>query len=423
MKKGFFNKTYILALAGFFFLVNPHVHIVDFLPDVIGYTLLYFGIAKLALLDGRMESARSKLFYLAIISALRLLLTPAVLNSGYGTDKLLAVFSFSIVEIILLVLFYYDFFEGFSYLAERNEGIDVFDSISNARVLTLVFFIAKMVAPVLPELYSLVDPSIQSDLTNYDYYENLMSTKPYVTVILLLSVLALGIFWYISIVKMLKTAKSQSNFVAGLESKYNERYIIDPSRGRIKNYRYGTYLLIFSTLFLFDFSVDSVNLLPDPLAVVFVIIGVMYLSRIGSFTQTKRLSWLVFAYLVLTEIFMYLVPDTDAIIFAELRIDDMAVGGIIAVGYLFALIIYIRAISRELFELYNLLTLEKAPDFTFSFLLFITGAAIRAFLMVLPHLRLYLYGPHLIIMLVFAIVTGYKLVTMSDRVAVKQATD
>ena len=47
-------------IAGWIFLFNPTVNMIDVLPDVIGYILILKGLSKLADLDGKISAARQR---------------------------------------------------------------------------------------------------------------------------------------------------------------------------------------------------------------------------------------------------------------------------------------------------------------------------------------------------------------------------
>ena len=69
--KKLFGFAYVIA--GFVFLANPYIDMLDILPDFIGYLLILAGISRMAKLDDRLTLAAQKLTYLAVLSVLRLL--------------------------------------------------------------------------------------------------------------------------------------------------------------------------------------------------------------------------------------------------------------------------------------------------------------------------------------------------------------
>ncbi len=105
-------------LAGLVFLCNPHIHIIDFLPDLIGYALILHGLSKIADLERNLLSARSKFMKLAWLSAGKLaclLILPIFDETLY----LIFTFTFGMFELIWGVPAFIDLFHGIAFLEDR----------------------------------------------------------------------------------------------------------------------------------------------------------------------------------------------------------------------------------------------------------------------------------------------------------------
>ena len=105
-------------LAGMIFLFNPHINIIDVLPDVIGYILILHGLSKLSDLERNLLSARDKFLKLAWLSAVKLsclLILPIFDETLY----LIFTFCFGLLEVIWLIPAFVDMFHGISFLESR----------------------------------------------------------------------------------------------------------------------------------------------------------------------------------------------------------------------------------------------------------------------------------------------------------------
>ncbi|PKM62893.1 MAG: hypothetical protein CVU97_02935 [Firmicutes bacterium HGW-Firmicutes-21] len=407
-EKRLLKSSYFLILAGMFFLINPLFHIVDVLPDVFGYILIFFGTAKLAFFDGRMESARNKLQYLIAISAFKLLLTPAVI-SGLGSDKLLAAFCFAIVEIILLVMFYHDFFNGFSYIADRNNGDKTALSIPNASFLTIIFFITKTVFSVVPELYSLFDT-----VSDYELYENLMLAKPFILALSFFIVLIIGIFWYVSVFKMLRTANGDTPFYERLQERYFAEYLSFPDKIQYKALKRGLYIALIGCIFFLDISVDGVRVFPETAAIVLFTVSAIILGKYGSFNRTLRLAPIICVLQVLTEIFRYVFTDTEAALLSELSLTTVAVSSVVVIINAGATLLFMSEYLNELRIMYLKVTGIEAPTFDFVKLLFLTFVILQSLQVVLPNIHTSTAVSHMLFVALWIFLCGRQFARMID---------
>ena len=54
-----------LVIAGFTLLFNPVIHVVDLIPDALGFLLIVIGLTKMSFFIGKIEQARSLFIKLA----------------------------------------------------------------------------------------------------------------------------------------------------------------------------------------------------------------------------------------------------------------------------------------------------------------------------------------------------------------------
>lgn len=105
-------------LAGMIFLFNPHINIIDVLPDVIGYLLILHGLSKISDLERNLLSAREKFLKLAWLSAAKL---SCLLILPIFDETLYLVFTlcFGLLELIWMIPAFVDMFHGISFLESR----------------------------------------------------------------------------------------------------------------------------------------------------------------------------------------------------------------------------------------------------------------------------------------------------------------
>ncbi len=105
-------------LAGMIFLFNPHINIIDILPDVIGYILILHGLSKISDLERNLLSARGRFLKLAWLSAAKLACI-LILPIFDATLYLIFTFCFGILEVMWMIPAFIDLFQGISFLEQR----------------------------------------------------------------------------------------------------------------------------------------------------------------------------------------------------------------------------------------------------------------------------------------------------------------
>jgi len=381
--KRYLIRSFTLITAGMFFLINPLINIVDILPDAIGYILIFMGLGELSFLDGRMDSARKKLEFLIVISIFKLALTPSVAMSSISSDRLLATFSFAIVELILFTLFYRDFFEGFTYLAERNKGDKTLVKIPNARFLTALFFFSKIGLSVLPELYALAENKMIFEVSNYEFYESLIKSKPFTQAFSILTVFIAGIFWFVNIVIMLKTAKKDTEFTEQLHNRFYHEYLVFPEKQNLKALKNGVFVLIAALLFFLDIAVDGIRIFPEALSIVLIATSAFIMSKFGRFEKTKKLAIFVIAIQIIVELYRYLYIDTNAL-FSEISLLTVLTSAIVTIIKSGASILFLSVFLKEFRFSYYLLTGDTAPTFDLTKFMFLIITALKSLQIILP---------------------------------------
>ncbi|MBE6666051.1 MAG: hypothetical protein E7603_07530 [Ruminococcaceae bacterium] len=106
-------------IVGCIFLCNPFIHIIDILPDFIGYLFILKALSELSDLERNICNARKR-----FQSALWVSLVKCALVFGFmiydSTWYLILTFSFAVLECMYLIPAFADLFYGISYLEERH---------------------------------------------------------------------------------------------------------------------------------------------------------------------------------------------------------------------------------------------------------------------------------------------------------------
>ena len=89
-------------IAGFLLLANPIVHVVDILPDFLGFLLICKGLSKLSYLHSGFSSARELFFRLALVELVRIACLGFIPYTA-GSALTLFAFVFGVVDFPILV--------------------------------------------------------------------------------------------------------------------------------------------------------------------------------------------------------------------------------------------------------------------------------------------------------------------------------
>ena len=194
-----------LLVLGLVILTNPIVNIFDYLPDLFGYLIIFLALGYFADRVPYFEEARVAFRNLAIVSGAKIpsyfIMTFARGQNYSDNDvKALFAFTFSVIEVILLVSAIQKLFRALSYLGQRSEAASLISpfSISKKRKTTpealmklcYFFVIYKTAFTALPELLLLTRGVSAED---YHRVFNLARLYPYTIIFAVVSVFVLGI--------------------------------------------------------------------------------------------------------------------------------------------------------------------------------------------------------------------------------------
>ena len=275
-----------LIIAGFIFLINPNINIVDLLPDFIGYILIWRGLYKLGDIDDRLMSALKKCRVLVLVSLAKMgciLMLPTSAAASRDSDVLTFTFCFMVVELLLTVPLFSEFFGGMNYLCSRFDNDSALKSEAEAKFFVILFVILKNALPLIPELFTLASPAWGFEL-RHDHYRNIhdMEAIKRITILGVFAfVLIFGIFVAFKFISYLNKLRGDTGFISRLDSFYRENILTDTAMWA-RRYQNFILTLFAAGIMLFNnFYLDTVPVIPDFLGYILIIVGALYLSRLG----------------------------------------------------------------------------------------------------------------------------------------------
>ena len=310
--KKYLGMGYIIA--SFFFLFNPDIAIIDFLPDVIGYLLLIIGTTQLSEINEKISEAREGFKKAAICNLIKVSLIVVLFGfvtpQEFPVSMLLFTFVMNIFDMIYAVPSYLNLFGGLIYLGERLDGEYLLSrkrfiprrapdfksekarvtferkelkrrykcerSLSkteSARNATFCFAIFKAAGSLLPEFTSLLNYEYSNSLVNY--YDFI----PIYRAFAFIAVFGVSISWLVKMVKYIAGMKKDSIFIEALRAKYTTE--VTPNKVYFEKKNSNLARLIFSVAAFLSINIyfDRYNILPGFVAAILFVLGSLYVKK------------------------------------------------------------------------------------------------------------------------------------------------
>ena len=300
-------------IVGVFFLFLPEIAILDLLPDFIGYFLIVGGLSELRDINDYFEEARSRFLKMGAFSFAKLLAFFLVMAMVLPQEKpdtlLLLAFVFAIFDFIFLIPAWNNLFEGFSYMHiryggdgfERWEDQWLFEGkrkmveeqpkkktkrkrrrakkkkarlsrTESVRRVTVVFFVMKTVLTVLPEFSALsADTELDVSAKLYDYIGLLR-------VAAMIPVFIFGIIWLVKTFSYLRAVRRDSGFIEYGREYYRENVLTKEHLFTHRHLQTALFFAAAAMLFRADFRLNSLNVVPDAIFAVLLIVAVICLG-------------------------------------------------------------------------------------------------------------------------------------------------
>lgn len=272
--------------AGMVFLFNPNIAVFDILPDFIGYLLIYHGLFRMSFSTVKLAAVRDNhLWKLALATALRIC-SIALLPYTSETFLLLDVFVFGVVETILYIPAVLELFDGFYSLGIRYDAASVYfphvrktrrketvqsEGAEKLKAYTIVFFLIKTVASVLPELTALqLNQDFSSDSR---LHIRLAQYKPLFYGFCMVVTLIFGIIWLVRMLRYTGGMRRDAALCRCIDEHYEKNVLSNPALLAALRMKKVRLLFLLSACASFVLILDGVNVLPNVLSAIFLILA------------------------------------------------------------------------------------------------------------------------------------------------------
>ena len=290
------RNVYPLIIISLVFLFNPSANLIDVLPDCLAYILLILSIGALSETVPYLAECKGALVKLALVTLIKIpAFTVMYSNMNTGRDIVpLFTLVFVTLELILLYSAVQNGYNALAYLGERTDCRSVREPFKlnsrrtatpeGLRILTLIFFAARGILNVLPEIMLLTpeDTSLRRRLSE---------AYPAVLVLSILASLIIGIVWLRHAAKYVKAIKLGGDIkdaVLSLDRRESPEEM--GTKDKLKRFKTSLALLAISSLFIFDITVTDFggyNILPH------FIYGILLFSSLYGLTSDKKIKILL----------------------------------------------------------------------------------------------------------------------------------
>ena len=392
--------SFRLILIGFAFFINPVPFGLDIVPDVIGCLLIFFGLTQLAYFDGSVEDARKCILYLTVTEFLHLLLMRSMFLTEIGSNRLLAVTVFSIVQGIIYIIFFKKLFAGIIYFSMRNNCNRTLAECDGTAFLSYLSFFVRIGATLIPEFIALLEWKlhVEVDQDKYDAISAFVNMKPAIVVLFTLISLGTSIVWFVSLVKLLNIFKKEASET--LDTRYNSEYTVRPEKVIPKILKRGSFAVYFALFFALDIKFDGIRIIPASAMFLVLFFSVMFFDSISEFKFTKIFALPAFVLILATELYrMYFTPN-DAIVIYETDIKIVAIGAVLGLSTLIISLYCLRLFLLEINQLSTKLGLDNINS-TFAWVAYSVSMILWALGFVIPYFYPSIATPRLIATAIF----------------------
>ncbi len=288
-------------VAGLIFLFNPHINIIDIMPDAIGYGLILYGILRLSHVNVAMNEAASRFKKLFILSLGKLpcLYVYALISSEEQLWILLLSLAFGAAEAVIGFLAFSSLFGALDGLSDSLRDENVTGKLPTVRLFTLIFVILKPLMAILPDLTLLADD--RYGVVTDNGIQSLKGYRGIFNVIAFVLVLIVGIVWMVTAIRYFRSIRKDAAFMEEISEKIASYEREDTCR----HFRYLITTLgffIYAVFFCFELKIEGYSLLPPMInAALFLITSVLFFRFYKSSGRKKTVTvglWASISYFV-----------------------------------------------------------------------------------------------------------------------------
>ncbi len=292
-----------LVIAGLIFLFNPVIHVVDILPDAVGFFLITAGLTKLSYIVGKIQLARDWFLKLAFLETVKFF-SVALIPYTSGSALVLMAFVFGIVEIFLFVNAVNQLFEGISFAGLWYNGTAMYGKITQRKLSVvrnnkgkftlkriereserivfikrsiLSFYIFRVIATFIPEM---------TELQMYDYIgevkaiqNRLTYYKPFLYVVFGIAVVISGIVFLSRATAYFRSIRNDAKFISSLETKYVTEILPRETFFTAINMRRSLMLFMLALVTSIMIPIDGVNICIGAISSVLLICAAVIMGK------------------------------------------------------------------------------------------------------------------------------------------------
>lgn len=270
--------SYLIAGCIFFFL--PNFNIMDIMPDFIGCLLILKGLSKISDLTPRLYDTRemfTKALYLYIAKFVLSFSVPYFANKDDGYI-LIFTFTFAVLETCLVIPAFAKMLEGLTHLGDRADTPVVFRSHGELNTISYIFLYVKTWLPVLPDLSYISKPEYSQNVTsNSGFY--LSNYRTLLVSFSFLVTVVIGIIWLSYVIKYFSSLNNDKAFILYLQKKYETEVLTNKGLFIRRNIKSSFFIMTIGLFFMLDFLIDNVNVIPDFIAGLFILISSIMLRK------------------------------------------------------------------------------------------------------------------------------------------------
>ena len=274
-----------LVFAGLTFFALPNFNLLDITPDFIGAILILIGLSKVCAFDDNFKDARKGAKYLLWISVLRLVLCVWA-NGGHRDYIMPFTFILCVLELIFMISTFRNLYLGLEYTLSRSDCERHLKNTSEAFTMSFLFAIVSRLLEFAPQICDILKVDSELSLSdNVSTMTNIAQMKTYILGTCLVCSLIVGIIYLFITAKAWFGVIADKKYSSFLKEKY-DNYLVTEREKHLSLAIERTYLLLVpSVLFVFNFFIDGINIIPTIISAILLFSCVLSLS---GFAQKSR---------------------------------------------------------------------------------------------------------------------------------------
>ncbi len=296
-----------LIFIGLVFFALPNFNLLDLMPDFAGMSLIMLGLSKMYMYDGNFEDARRSAKFLLWISVLRLVLCFWATSGGRRDYLVPFTFIVCVLEAIYMIALFKGLYLGLEYTLMRAGSERLTKKAAEVFTFSFIFTVATRILEFAPQICEIYRQDAELDLSSGASFKMSMAQMAmYVLGVCLVCGAILGIIYLFMTADLWIRVISDKNYAPFLKEKY-DNYLINYREEYVASKTGFVYFLItLSFIFLPDFFVDGINLIPSVIGIIILFAATVSVSRLGKekLVLPSALSVLAVVFSVLSYLFM-----------------------------------------------------------------------------------------------------------------------